>query len=325
MKPILLQAHERSLTKVRYNREGDLLFSSGKDKVPSVWYSINGERLGSYIGHNGTVWTIDVNWDTTAFVSASADSTVRLWDVQTGRERNTYQVDAPCRCCAFSYDGNRVLYTNDDVMGKSGEIYLADIRARPNEGPAVRINASQKGIRKITSALWGTLDEFIVTGHDNGELVQWDIKAMDVVRKEKPHNGQIMDLQANKDLTFLISSSKDNTAKLFDIETLDLLKTYTTERPVNSAAISPLKDHVILGGGQEAIEVTQTAAQTGKFEARFFHLIFEEEFARVKGHFGPINTIAIHPDGKSYASGGEDGLVRIHYFDNDYLDYDIAY
>lgn len=87
---------------------------------------------------------------------------------------------------------------------------------------------------------------------------------------------------------------------------------------MNSAAISPLKDHVILGGGQEAIEVlmiflklkvlisyvffkvTQTAVQTGKFEARFFHLIFEEEFARVKGHFGPINTIAIHPDGKRF-------------------------
>jgi translation initiation factor 3 subunit I len=42
---------------------------------------------------------------------------------------------------------------------------------------------------------------------------------------------------------------------LFDIETLEHLKTYTTERPVNSAAISPIKDHVILGGGQEAIEV----------------------------------------------------------------------
>ena len=45
-------------------------------------------------------------------------------------------------------------------------------------------------------------------------------------------------------------------------------------------------------------QVTTTSTQTGKFEARFFHLIFEEEFARVKGHFGPINTIAIHPDGK---------------------------
>lgn len=325
MKPILLQAHERSLTKVRYNREGDLLFSSGKDKIPSVWYSINGERLGSYNGHNGTVWMIDVNWDTTSFISASADSTVRVWDVQTGREKQIFQLDTPSRCCAFGYDGNVIFYTNDDVMGKPCEIHLADIRSRPSEGSAGRINVSQRGLRKVTSGLWGTLDEFIVTGHENGELVQWDIKAMDDVRREKPHNSQIMDLQANKELTFLVSSSKDFTAKLFDIETLEHLKTYTTERPVNSAAISPLKDHVILGGGQEAIEVTQTAAQIGKFEARFFHLIFEEEFARVKGHFGPINTIAIHPDGKSYASGGEDGFVRIHYFDPDYLEFDIAY
>ncbi len=112
-----------------------------------------------------------------------------------------------------------------------------------------------------------------------------------------------------------IQRKQNSCFQLFDIETLELLKTYTTERPVNSAAISPIKDHVILGGGQEAIEVfdylfvfllkiriqvTQTSVQTGKFEARFFHLIFEEEFARVKGHFGPINTIAIHPDGKRF-------------------------
>ncbi len=86
--------------------------------------------MGSYNGHNGTVWTIDVNWDSTAFVSASADSTVRLWDVQTGRERNVYPLDTPCRCCAFSFDGNRILCTNDDVMGKPCEMFLIDIRAR---------------------------------------------------------------------------------------------------------------------------------------------------------------------------------------------------
>ena len=95
-----------------------------------MWYSVNGERLGSYNGHNGSVWTIDVNWDTTAFVSASADSSVRLWDVQTGRERNIFKLEAPSRCCAFSYDGNRILYTNDDVMGKPCEMCVVDIRAR---------------------------------------------------------------------------------------------------------------------------------------------------------------------------------------------------
>ena len=32
--------------------------------------------------------------------------------------------------------------------------------------------------------------------------------------------------------------------QLFDMETMEVLKTYKTERPVNSASMSPLFDHV---------------------------------------------------------------------------------
>ena len=46
---------------IRYNLEGDLLFSVAKDSKPTVWYSSNGERLGTFNGHNGAIWCIDVN------------------------------------------------------------------------------------------------------------------------------------------------------------------------------------------------------------------------------------------------------------------------
>ena len=65
----------------------------------------------------------------------------------------------------------------------------------------------------------------------------------------------------------------------------------------------PRAQHVLIGGGQDARDVTTTSSRDGKFEARFFHMLLEEEFGRVKGHFGPINTLAFHPDGKSYCSG----------------------
>jgi len=52
---VLLKGHTRALTNIKYNNDGDLLFSCSKDNVPTVWYSNNGERLGTYTenGHNG--------------------------------------------------------------------------------------------------------------------------------------------------------------------------------------------------------------------------------------------------------------------------------
>ncbi|CAK9162495.1 unnamed protein product [Ilex paraguariensis] len=55
---------------------------------------------------------------------------------------------------------------------------------------------------------------------------------------------------------------------------------------------------VVLGGGQDASAVTTTDHRAGKFEAKFFDKILQEEIGGVKGHFGPINALAFNPDGK---------------------------
>lgn len=158
-------------------------------------------------------------------------------------------------------------------------------------------------------------------GHDNGQISIWDIrKGGREINSVNDHTAGINDMQMNNDGTMFVTASKDTSAKLFDSESLMCLKTYKTERPVNSASISPIMDHVVLGGGQDAMEVTTTSTKAGKFDSRFFHLIYEEEFARLKGHFGPINSLAFHPDGKSYASGGEDGFVRVQTFDSTYFE-----
>lgn len=90
---------------------------------------------------------------------------------------------------------------------------------------------------------------------------------------------------------------------------------------MNTAAITPVKDFVVVGGGQAAVEVTTTSSREGKFEARFYHKILGDEIGRVPGHFGPINYIAVHPRGLGFATGGEDGYVRLHHFDKSYFDF----
>ena len=31
-----------------------------KDHTPNLWYSDDGERIGTFSGHNGAVWTCDL-------------------------------------------------------------------------------------------------------------------------------------------------------------------------------------------------------------------------------------------------------------------------
>lgn len=69
-RPLLLKGHERSITFLMYNREGDLLFTCSKDSHPTVWFADNGERLGTYEGHTGTVYHCDVS--RTAFTPTAA-------------------------------------------------------------------------------------------------------------------------------------------------------------------------------------------------------------------------------------------------------------
>ena len=76
MRPILLKGHERPLTFIKYNSEGDLLFTCAKDHNPTLWYGDTGERVGTYVGHNGAV-DVMTN-DSTTFVTGSADTTCKV-------------------------------------------------------------------------------------------------------------------------------------------------------------------------------------------------------------------------------------------------------
>lgn len=75
------------------------------------------------------------------------------------------------------------------------------------------------------------------------------------------------------DGTCFLTASLDKTAKLWDSSTLECIKTYNGGRPLNTCTMSPLLEHIILGGGQDASQVTTTAGAAGKFEAMFYHKV----------------------------------------------------
>ncbi|XP_020197635.1 eukaryotic translation initiation factor 3 subunit I isoform X2 [Aegilops tauschii subsp. strangulata] len=175
---------------------------------------------------------------------------------------------------------------------------------------------------RINRAVWGPGNRTIITAGEDATIRIWDSETGKLLKesdKEAGHQKAISSLSKSLDWSHFLTGSLDKSAKLWDARTLTLIKTYVTELPVNAVDMSPTLDNVVIGGGQDAMNVTMTDRRAGKFEAKFFHKILQEEIGGVKGHFGPINALAFNPDGKRFSSGGEDGYVRLHHFDPEYF------
>ena len=291
-----------------------------------AWYSANGERFGTYKGHQGALWTVDVDPSTTLLATGGADNTIRLWEVKTGKLLKTWDFTTSIKRVEFSEDGRQLLGVTEKRMGQLSTIVVYDINPDPEAEQtsehSLRIVVEE--LPKITVAGFSFLSKYIISGHEDGSVSQFDAKSGEFIVNEFSHdeNGLVSDIQWSADRTYFLTASKDKTAKLHDASSLRVLKTYVADTPLNSAAITPdPTQYVILGGGQAAMDVTTTSARQGKFEARFYHKIFEEEIGRVRGHFGPLNYVAVDPTGKCYCSGGEDGYVRVHHFDPPYFDF----
>ena len=324
MRPILISGHERSISQVRYNPDGDLIFSTAKDNKICAWFSANGERLGTYTGHQGAIWTSAVNPSSTVLATGSADNTIKLWETGTGKCIHTWEFPTAIKRVEWSADGQYLLGVTEKRMGHLGSIVVFHVESLESqlpqsEEPEFRITLNDS---KATVAAFGPYRHYIIAGHEDGSISQWDGSSGEpLYQVPAVHSEPITDLQFAPDRTYFITSSKDKTAKLHRTQTLETMKTYVTDTPLNSAAIHPTRPFVVLGGGQAAMDVTTTAARQGRFEARIYHKILEDEIGRVRGHFGPLNTVAIHPKGEGYCSGGEDGYVRAHHFDKGFFDF----
>lgn len=283
--------HSRPLTQVVYNREGDLIFTTGKDNVANIWFSSNGERLGSFFNidstqkypgqHRSAVWSIDVKWDSAEAATASADQTVKLWDVSNGKNTRTFEFESTTRCVNYTTDGNVSCCTQDRQMSAFNKVFVVDKRVSENNGTIASWKLSTE-MQMGTRCIFGYMDKYIIT------------------------------------------ASKDKTAKIWDImsdETIDELKCIKHPTNCNTAAFNPVKPHVCCGGGQEAMDVTTTAASQGYFEAFIYNMITADKVAMFKGHFGPINTLAFSPDGSQICTGGEEGYIRLNPLDQSYINY----
>ena len=225
--------------------------------------------------------------------------------------------------CEFSYGDREVA-----ILQEKGENSEANTQAV--EGIlAKKLNAKPPmllgGVSQIS---WGNLNKTLYVATLKGYMQILDLLTRDQATSKRVHKDQIISFCFTPDRLFLFTCSRDETYCMIDPETLETITAYNFHSNISRAiAVSPLylpnskptqRYHIVVGGGQDEKEVT-TSRKKGGFEIKIVNYITSEELAEVKGHFGPVHTLTFSPNGKSFASGSEDGYVRLHFFQQEYF------
>eukprot|EP00921_Rhytidocystis_pertsovi_P021828 GHVQ01034913.1.p1 GENE.GHVQ01034913.1~~GHVQ01034913.1.p1 ORF type:complete len:337 (+),score=51.14 GHVQ01034913.1:102-1112(+) len=331
MRPLFLHGHTRPLTMVKFNADGDLLFTAAKDARLKVWNADTGKRIGDYNCGKGVVWGFDVSADSVRLVAASADMKVLIFDVELGTVLHEIPESGPCRFVEWNRkpDCQNKFVVTHGSFGMQSQRCIKVWTLDGADGQPQRLWSTSDFDSGVLRVHWGPFDETIIACHESGAITVWCAETGELVLEDPAlgHKSACTSCSFNEDRTLMLTCSSDQTAKLWDTVDWKERKSYTTDRPLNACDISPLHNkegdaqrcHILLGGGQAAEDVTTTTASEGKFQALLYHMVFGDEIGSVKGHFGPVNTLSWMPDGTGFASGGEDGFTRIYKFDDDYF------
>jgi translation initiation factor 3 subunit I len=297
------------MTISKYNNTGNLLFIADKDSKTITVIDTNSKTiLGNYTGHNGVIWYLDISDDSKTMISLSGDMSIIKWNLANASYKKIMVKSIPKYINIYkniyvvSYDPiSKKAVSNFQIFNLESDELLYSYEEENNQ-------------KKITTINFLDDNKLFIT-YDNGFYGIFDYENKSFIKLEKLHENSIKSVSFNKDKTKLITSSIDCTCKIINLSDYKCEIVIENIVPCNYAIFSPIRNYVIVGGGIDAMLVSQKS--NNDFTARFYSAKTGKFISGIGGHFGPIRYISFHPNGKCFTTASQDGIVRLNYIDDD--------
>ena len=221
-------------------------------------------------------------------VTASADTTARVWDADSSKPLALLQGhNAFVNSAAFSPDGKRVVTAS------------ADETARVWDADSGKTLASLQGHTSwVTSAAFSPDGKRVVTASADKTARVWDVDSGKPLTTLQGHTRQVGSAAFSPDGARVVTASQDKTARVWDADSgkpLALLQGHT-ER-VLSAAFSPEGKRIVTASADKTARVWD--AGSGK------------PLALLRGHTAMVNSAAFSPEGKRIVTASADKTARV--------------
>ena len=221
-------------------------------------------------------------------VTASADRTARLWDLQTGKELQRFQPHRDAvRCVAVSEDGNQLLTGSVDA-----QVRLWDLRS----GKQVSLLGAHRSWIRGVAFLPGSRQA--VSCSNDRLIILWDLDTGQMRRVMQGHARAACSISAAGDGQHVVTGGEDTTLRLWNVHTEQQLTVMPSHlAPVRAVRFVPGSNYVVSAGDDGQV--------------RLWNPFRGECLAALSGHVGAVADVALHLSAGLLVSVGDDHTARI--------------
>jgi eukaryotic-like serine/threonine-protein kinase len=275
------------------------LLSAGEDRDPfnpqlfpvKSWDFKTGEVPNTLNeGHTEAIRTLSLSADGSLLVSGGDDNTVKLWDMTTGKLRQTFKGHtAPVTSVALSQDGKTLISGSEDKTLKIWEVPTATLRHTLSEHTdrvyAVALSPDSKtiasGSQDFTVKLWNA---------ETGELIR-------TLSQPAGHRNAVSAVAISPNGQQVASGSWEKNIKLWDLQTGKFIRTFEGHQDKVTSVVF-INDQTIASGSlDKSIRIWDS--QSGVFQ--------EVQDA----HSAAISSLTVHLARQQLVSASQDKTIKV--------------
>lgn len=323
-----LRGHQNWVQGASFSKDDSLIATACKDGVVLLWDGSSYEQVARLLGHHGRVWNTTFAPQSQRLATAGADGRVLIWDIdEVFHRRLEVMFESPlvamaihpktARMAVEVHGGN--VYEVDLASGELSQSFqipdssgLRCLDYSP-DGKFVVAPSGSDSLRLWSTTDWQLTREFPMSG-SKPTHVRFSPNGKQLAIIEQDSRLHLLDIETGKEVAILVddagplqclafsadggrlaAAGETNHVRIWNLQT----GTIETDierfsRRIITLECSPKNDLIIFGGDERVI---------------FAYDLADHTVHRLLGHDESILDVAFSPDGETFASCSEDGVV----------------